>query len=279
VSARADLHIHTLCSDGQLAPADVIEHAADKKLSCISITDHDTYEGYLQAAGINNSKEIEVLPGVEITSVFNERECHILAYCFDPEDEEFRSFIDTQRLIRRRRIKIILKEIAKKGIDISYDEVRAEADGANVGRPHIARVMMSKGYVGGFNEAFIRYLSSEKLGDIQNAYRDFATVIKKIKSAGGASVLAHPGLLYSDDEIETFIEAGIDGLECIHPSHNYSLQKKYTELAEKNLLLMTGGSDFHGSGKDIDRHFGTNTIHMKYVERLKRMTKQRKALL
>lgn len=278
MSPKADLHIHTLCSDGQLTPGEVVQYAKQKKLSCISITDHDTYEGYFKACEFVNGHSIELLSGVEISAIFGGRESHILAYCFDPEDPDFLKFINKQRLIRRRRIKMILNEISTKGIDVSYDEVFAEANGGNIGRPHIARVMMSKGYVGGFNEAFIRYLSNEKLGDIENAYLLYDEVIKKIKDAGGAAILAHPGLLYSDEDIDKFIKAGIDGIECLHPSHNSKLQNKYTEIAKKNLLLITGGSDFHGAKKDVDTHFANSTIHMKYVERLKKMTKQRKAL-
>jgi len=278
VISKADLHIHTLCSDGQLTPCEVVKYALKKKLSCISITDHDTFEGYTEAKKAANDQDIELLPGVEISAVFGERESHILAYCFDPDDKDFVKFINSQRLVRRRRIKTILEEISNKGIEVSYDEVFAEANGGNIGRPHIARVMMSKGYVAGFNEAFIRYLSNDRLGSIDNAYRPYNEVISKIKDAGGAAVLAHPGPLYNDEEVEKFIKAGIDGIECVHPSHNSKLRKKYTDIAEKNLLLITGGSDFHGSNKDLDAHFGASTIHMKYVNRLKKMTKQRKAL-
>jgi hypothetical protein len=138
---------------------------------------------------------------------------------------------------------------------------------------------MQKGYVSSPKEAFIRYLSDQKLGSIENTYPDYREVIEIIKNVGGASVVAHPGKLYTTDEIQKFINAGIDGIECIHPSHNFSLQKKYTALCESENLLMTGGSDSHDFKDAAYTNIGIVTIAYKYVERLIRMTKQRKNII
>lgn len=276
---KADLHIHTTCSDGKLAPTEVIELAKVKKLKAVSITDHDTYKGYHQAREKAEELEVELISGCEITSTINDKEAHILAYYFDPDTDYLEKFLSEQRKARSKRIKGIIATVQKAGVDVDYDEVWAEANGANIGRPHLARVLTQKGYVSSPKEAFIRYLSNQKLGTIENTYPDYREVIEIVKNVGGACVLAHPGRLYSSEEVKKFVEAGMDGIECIHPSHNYTLQKKYTEMCEDQGLLMTGGSDTHEGLNAGYTNLGVVTIAYKYVEKVKRMTSQRKNII
>ncbi|WP_103665678.1 PHP domain-containing protein [Gracilimonas amylolytica] len=276
---KADLHIHTTCSDGKLAPTEVIELAKEKKLKAVSITDHDTYKGYHQAREKAEELEVELISGCEITSTINDKEAHILAYYFDPDTDYLEKFLSEQRKARSKRIKGIIATVQKAGVDVDYDEVWAEANGANIGRPHLARVLTQKGYVSSPKEAFIRYLSNQKLGTIENTYPDYREVIEIVKNVGGACVLAHPGRLYSSEEVKKFVEAGMDGIECIHPSHNYTLQKKYTEMCEDQGLLMTGGSDTHEGLNAGYTNLGVVTIAYKYVEKVKRMTSQRKNII
>lgn len=276
---KADLHIHTTCSDGKLAPTEVIELAKEKKLKAVSITDHDTYKGYHQAREKAEELEIELISGCEITSTINDKEAHILAYYFDPDTDYLEKFLSEQRKARSKRIKGIIATVQKAGVDVDYDEVWAEANGANIGRPHLARVLTQKGYVSSPKEAFIRYLSNQKLGTIENTYPDYREVIEIVKNVGGACILAHPGRLYSAEEVKKFVEAGMDGIECIHPSHNYALQKKYTEMCEEQGLLMTGGSDTHEGLNAGYTNLGVVTIAYKYVEKIKRMTSQRKNII
>lgn len=276
---KADLHIHTTCSDGRLSPEEAVQVAKDKNLVSLSITDHDTFKAYFEAVDKARELDIELIPGVEITSTLNDREVHILAYYFDPNTNYLEHFLSEQKKARRERIKGIISTINKSGLDVDYDEVWAEANGANIGRPHLARVLTQKGYVSSPKEAFIRYLSNQKLGSIDNTYPDYREVIEIIKNVGGASVVAHPSRLFSSKEMQLFVDAGIDGVECIHPSHNFKLQKKYTEFCEENGLLMTGGSDTHeGTGAGYT-HLGVVTIAYKHVEKMKRMTEQRKNII
>jgi predicted metal-dependent phosphoesterase TrpH len=276
---KADIHIHTTASDGRLDPLEVVEVAKDARLAAVSITDHDTIEGYFKAEKYAQQLGIELIPGVEITASFDEKEVHILAYYFDPESESLNKLLLAQRVGRRERIKGIINTLIDLGLDIDYEEVRAEANGANIGRPHVAQVLIQKGYVGNYFEAFSKYLSTERLGEIKHTYPSYIDVISSIKNAGGASILAHPGRLFTNNEIESFLEAGIDGLECIHPSHNFSLQKKYTELTEMHSLLLTGGSDYHGSIDRAHVHLGVVAVAMKHVSKMKRMTDQRKSIV
>jgi predicted metal-dependent phosphoesterase TrpH len=181
---KADLHIHTKCSDGRMTPEQAVKMASDKNLVCISITDHDTYKGYSEAVDLAKELEIELVPGVEITSNLDDKEVHILAYYFDPNTNYLEDFLQQQKKARRDRIKGIIETVNKSGLDVDYDEVWAEANGANIGRPHLARVLTQKGYVSSPKEAFIRYLSNQKLGAIENTYPDYREVIEIIKNVG-----------------------------------------------------------------------------------------------
>jgi len=276
---KADLHIHTKCSDGRLLPEQAVEVAHKRGLAALSITDHDTFEGYFEAIDKANALGIELIPGVEITSSFKNQEAHILAYYFDVNTTYFSDFFKSQRIARRSRIKGIIKTLNGKGLNLDYDEVRAEANGANIGRPHVAKVLVSKGYARNHNDAFIRYLSTERLGEIENTYPDYKDVIEIVRNIGGATILAHPAKHYKSSEIIEFIDAGIDGLECIHPSHNFDLQKKYTKIVEEHSLLLTGGSDYHGGYEMAERHLGVVCVALKHIEKMKRMTDQRKQLV
>lgn len=276
---KADLHIHTTCSDGKLSPVEAVEIAYEKKLSALSITDHDTYEGYFLAKEKADELGIQLIPGVEITCSYKERESHILAYFFNTDTQFFTDFFISQRIARRNRIKGIIETLNALGVTVDYDEVRAEANGANIGRPHLAKVLVSKGYARNHNDAFGRYLSTEKLGEINQNYPQVEEVIEIVRSIGGASVLAHPAKFYSEKEINEFIELGIDGIECIHPSHNFTLQKKYTSICEKNSLLITGGSDYHGGKEMAKRHLGVVSVALKHVEKMSRMSEQRKQIV
>lgn len=276
---KADLHIHTTASDGNSTPAQIVERAIDLKLEIISITDHDTISGLEEAAEAAADKDIEIMPGSEITASFDDREAHLLAYGFDPANIDFRKLLVGHKKARVDRGKWIIDELSREGLDLDMDEVRAEAKGSNIGRPHIAAVLINKGYVASFKEAFIRYLSNQQLGVIPSDYHSCTEVIETVKQAGGAVIVAHPGHMYSEDELDRLVEAGVDGIEVVHPGHNYQLQKKMEAYAGKNNLLATGGSDFHGGSQDYQKYFGVATISTEKVNKMKKMLNQRKNML
>lgn len=273
---KADLHTHTTASDGALAPGDLLRKARQKGLKTLAITDHDTIKGYLEARPVADELGIELLPGVEITALWEKREIHLLAYMFNPEHPGICDLLVRHKVARVNRMKGIVRSLNKKGLDIDYDEIRAESRTGNVGRPHAAAVLIRKGYVRGKSEAFIRYLSTEKLGEVQTDYTGVADVVKTVRKAGGVLSLAHPGPLYSADEVDELVEYGLDGLECIHPSHNFNVQRTFTKLAKTRNLLVTGGSDYHGTGRsDYDPYFGIVTVGNQYVSALKRLSARR----
>lgn len=276
---KADLHIHTNASDGDLSPKQVIKKVKSKGLETFSITDHDTITGYLDAKKSADEEDLELIPGVEISTVWEKREIHVLAYAFDEQNERFLNLIQNQRSARRKRMRAIIELLKKEGLDINYDEVRAESLNGNLGRPHAATVLISKGYVASVSEAFIRYLSSDKIKDIKTEYAKLDEVVATVHDAGGILSIAHPGPLYTDQDIRELLKYPFDGIECIHPSHSYKKQKKYLDMAKDKNLLITGGSDFHGSGKsEYDPYLGVVTISLSFVEALKRTAESRKSL-
>lgn len=279
--SKADLHIHSKESDGQLEVPELLSKISGKGLKTISITDHDTINGYLKACELIKEKkmDLEILSGVELTAIWEDREVHILAYDFDPKNSDFLALIAHQKLARRQRMKEIVSLLNRQGVDIEFDEIRAVSGNGNPGRPHAALVLIKKGVVSSVAEAFIRYLGSDKLEGIKTNYMTVKGIIDIIKNAGGVLSVAHPGPIYSSDELEALISYGIDGIECIHPSHNFNVQRNYTRLAKSKNLLITGGSDYHGSNRsEYDPYLGVVTISREHVESVKRTAEMRKKI-
>jgi len=276
---KADLHIHTTASDGLCNPEEIVKIAKSRSLEVISITDHDSISGYLSARVSAEKNSITLIPGTEVTAVCEEREIHVLAYNFDPDHLEIRTFLSRQQQARLNRMEQILRILrTREGIDITLDEVKAQAKNNNVGRPHVAQLLVKKKIVASITEAFIRYLGNRLLEKLEVGYTGLKEVTQIIAEAGGASVLAHPGPLYQRKEVEKYLDLGLDGIECIHPAHGFDQQKSYTDLAESRNLLITGGSDFHGTGSGYDPYFGIVTVSESRVNNLIRMTENRKKL-
>lgn len=262
-----------------MSPADILDFAEEKKLDFVSITDHDTLKGYRTALKSADKYSVELLPGIEITADFEGVECHLLSYCFDPDNKAVKQLLSDHNRARTMRGQWILDQLAKKGIELDLEEVKAEANWSNIGRPHIAAVLVNKGFVASRREAFIRHLSNDALGEIKNNYYSHLEIIEIIKKAGGAVIIAHPGKIYSENELEKLVDAGIDGVEVMHPSHDYTTQKRIEDFADRHNLLKTGGSDFHGGNRDYQSYFGVVTISKTNVHRMIRMTEQRKQIL
>lgn len=277
--AKADLHVHTTASDGHTSPEEVVREAQKRGLDVLSITDHDTIDGYLKARNLASESDIQLISGIELTTSFNGRECHLLAYGFEPENEDFKKLLKSHKIKRVARAQKIIKILTAQGLELEIQEVLGEATGDTIGRPHIARLLVEKGYVRNFREAFIRFLSDHHLEEMPQIYPELPELIPIIKNAGGAVVLAHPGDHYSDSELEELIGMGLDGLECWHPSHNYSKEIRLTNFAERYHLLRTGGSDYHGIGFKQDQRFGVVAMSMSKVEDLFRLLENRKKLI
>jgi predicted metal-dependent phosphoesterase TrpH len=268
MSYKADLHIHTTASDGSKTPLEIAAMAAEAGLSAISITDHDTYQSYFKASSACSEAGIDVIPGIEITSDYKGRECHILGYGFDLGNEDFLGFIQSQKMRRYKRARKMIENLNRMGYELTIEEILAESRTLNISRNHIAAVMVQKGYAGHKNTVFTKWIGNQSAAYYKTEYESYEEVIRLIKRAGGVAILAHPAFYYIDDDIQVFIESGIDGFECFHPSHNTQFQIKYAKICEEHDLLITGGSDYHGHREEEDKNFGEITIGRNHVDAL-----------
>jgi predicted metal-dependent phosphoesterase TrpH len=260
-----DLHTHTLHSDGLLSVEELLRLASRSGISCISITDHDTFAAYSTAPKIAESLGVELVPGIEISSMHNERDVHILGYFCDIQNADLLAALAIQHESRKGRVKSSLEKLRKLGVNISYEQVERHCTGVSIGRPHIARAMLETGAVHYFAEAFDRYLK-----DGAPAYTPMAgfspeSVISLIKNAGGVAVMAHPEYTNADCLIPRLVDYGIKGIEVYNYKTTKSI-KKYRKVAKKYGLIETGGSDFHYEGNPL---FGVQKLPYSIVERLK----------
>lgn len=266
--SRVDLHLHTTHSDGSCTPSELVRLAHQAGVTALAVTDHDIMTGVAQATAEGEHYGIEVIPGVEISSMIGQSELHILGYFLDWQDPILNERFTTLRESRHRRNPQIVERLQTLGIDITYDEVRALAGSDSVGRPHIARALMDKHVVSSAKEAFDRFLANGKPAYVPRDLPNPAEAIQWIKAAGGLAVLAHPSWVRLADRslIELVRElkvAGLDGLEVYYSTHASRQTREYLSLAQHLGLLVTGGSDFHGLTKpDIDVGIGKGTLHV-----------------
>jgi 3',5'-nucleoside bisphosphate phosphatase len=250
---KLDLHLHTSYSDGVFSPRELLEILQQYNYQLISITDHDTIEGSLEAIKIAPHYDIQVLPGVEISSLCWDRDVHILAYGFDIHDKAFRAFLHNIEKGRLIRAKKIVKLLAKQGLKIDFHGVINLTGKLNlVGRPHIARALIDAGHCRDTKEVFDKYIGEGKSCYIAKPAPDSETVIEAIKRAGGVSVLAHPYVYRDDDLVRQIIKNGVQGLEVFYSRHTDDETERYKKMADDNGLIKTGGSDFHGYDSDLN---------------------------
>lgn len=250
--ARIDLHLHTRYSDGSLTPAEVVDLAHQAGVTAIAITDHDIVDGIPHALNAAAPLGIEVIPGVELSSRFNEQELHVLGYFFDWQDSTFRGHLARQRRSRHVRNPQTIERLNALGLELSEEEVKAKAGSDSIGRPHVAQVLVDKGYVQDTREAFDRYLKEGAPAYVPRMLADTRDVIAWIRNAGGVPVLAHPTWTRCQGEplyrlCACLKEAGLSGLEVFYSSHDRRQTSRFLELAKRLDLLITGGSDFHGA--------------------------------
>ena len=265
---HADLHIHTVYSDGSFAPATIIRHAVKNNLKVISITDHDSVDGIAASIKEGEKNNIEVIPGIEISTTVESGEVHILGYFIDYIDEYFLKSIRRIQEIRLKRMFMMVDKLKRLMIDIDLNELIEYAASSSIGRLHLAHFLKKKGIVGSAYEAFDKYIGSGK-----PAYEKMNALtpeegIELISNVGGISVLAHPGLTKRDDLIDEMIQSGLRGLEVYHSGHSEEDINRYFQMARDKGLLVTGGSDCHGE-KKLNILMGRVKLPIQFVDRLK----------
>lgn len=254
-----DLHIHTTASDGSLTPTQVVQLARKKGFSLIAVTDHDTMGGVAEALAAGKKYNVDVVPGVEISSGVT-LEVHMLGYGMSPDHPVMKAMMEDMRAARVERMERIIENLQKMGVPITVEEVEAVAGGA-IGRPHIAQVLIAHGLVPDVRTAFREYIGVGAKAYVERRKMTSEQVIANIRDAGGVPVLAHGGLLrISEVELNQWIDSmakkGLMGLECYHNAHTPQMERLLRAAAERNGLLVTGGSDFHGASRP-DVEMGT----------------------
>ena len=251
-----DLHTHSTASDGTLAPEAVARLAKDSGLVGFALTDHDTLAGLEAAERTAREIGIEFVPGVEISCQFpHPGTLHLLGYCIDPHSAPLREVLD--RLIEARRVRNpkMVRKLNDLGVAITVAEVEEAAGGEVIGRPHMAAVLVRKGYVNSIKEAFNKYLGQGAAAYVEKERLSPRDAIAVVLVAGGLPVLAHPIQLRAENDarleriVKDLTDLGLAGIEVIHSDHDAALIEKYTNLADRFGLLKTGGSDFHGINK------------------------------
>ncbi len=253
---RADLHLHTTASDGQYRPAELVDLV--RKFDVIAITDHDTTEGVEEAqqAAQRNGAPL-VIPGIELSAEQADGDVHILGYYVDIHNVPFEDALARFRADRVNRGQRMLEKLAAMGLPLEWDRVEAIAGGGAIGRPHIARAMLEKGYIESVKDAFNRYISNGGPAYVARERLSPEDSVALIHSAGGVAVLAHPGLLRDYRAmILRLIAVGLDGVEVNHPSNSEGVRLDLRGIATSSNLIMTGGSDFHGPKIKPDNTLG-----------------------
>lgn len=242
---KADLHVHTVASDGTLTSYEIVQWAHKKNIKAIGITDHDTTEGIFNAIESAKEYDIIIVPGIEISCIYENEEIHILGYYIDYECKNILEITKILKESRLSRGEKIVKKLNELGLNLSIDDIHEIAGKGVIGRPHIARAMIEKNYVSTIEEAFEIYIGRSKPAYVERFRLSIEEGISLIHNAGGAAVIAHPGLINNEKATEEAIKLKVDGIEAIHSKHSVEETIKYSKLADKYNLIITGGSDFH----------------------------------
>ena len=273
---RIDLHIHSTASDGTLSPSEILKRAQDLNLKAIAITDHDTVAGSKAAIRLGIPPSMSFLSGVEISAspppgftVFGS--FHILGYAIQLDHPVLNDTLRRQQEARKNRNPEILRRLGKLGFHITMEELSAGFPDGQIGRPHIAQLMVRKGFVRTIDEAFDEYMGKGKPVYVEKSRLDCAMAIETIRKAGGFSVLAHPCILKLEklDTFEALIlslkEMGLQGIEVFYPENTREDTDNYITIAKRHGLIMTGGTDFHGAiNPEIEMGYGNGSFHVPF---------------
>lgn len=274
-SPGIDLHIHSTASDGTHTPSEILNRAQTLGLAAISITDHDTVAGCREALDGEMPTGLAFVPGVEISTqaplfFAHSGSIHLLGYGIELENHRLNVLLKQLQDSRLNRNPRIIARLNAMGLEITLEEVVKESGSPDqMGRPHIARTMVKKGFVPNFDAAFDIYLGNNRPAYVEKYRVPLEEAVAAIRNARGIAVLAHPGLyalhngLMPDAVMAAFKATGIDGVEVYYPEHSARQTAHYAALAERHGLVVTGGTDFHGGMKpEVALGSGYGNLHV-----------------
>ena len=268
--SAVDLHIHSTASDGRLTPEEIVSRAAELGLKVISLTDHDTVDGVpaaLQAAVAFPG--LRVIPGVEISTDLADGEAHVLGYFIDYTSPELGSALERFRNSRQGRARGMVAKLGELGIAIDWERVQELAGDGSIGRPHIARAMLEKGYITTFEEAFNKYIGHGGPAYVEREKMTPEEAVALILRAHGLPVLAHPFTVNDpEDMIKKLKKVGLIGVEVYYKDNTPEQTEETLTLAEKYGLIATGGTDYHGIGDSSEVMMGGVDVPPEAAERL-----------
>ncbi len=282
---KFDFHAHSTASDGSLSPRNLVKKAKKEGLEIIAITDHDTIAGVREAVGAGKEFDVTVIAGVEISIDFEPGTMHLCGYFLDIENQQFNNALQYIQQARLNRNPQIIDKLNQAGVDITMNEVQEAAQGKQIGRPHMAKVMLAKNYVKDIKEAFTKYLAKEAPCYVDKKRLTLEKAVSIIKNANGVAVLAHPGEMpfETKEEYKKLIsdikETGVQGLESYSSHHIQEVNVMFKQLADQTGLFSTGGSDFHGETKpDVELGVFAESSDIEInalIEKMKRSTKKK----
>lgn len=265
-----DLHLHSTASDGKLTPKAIIARAAELGLKVISLTDHDSIAGIVPALkAVKALSGLTFIPGVEISTDLADGEAHILGYFIDYTDPQLEKELEKFRDSRVRRGRGMVEKLAALGIDIDWTRVQEIAGDGAIGRPHIARAMLEKGYISTFEEAFEKYIGRDGPAYVEREKITPEDAVALIVRSRGLPVLAHPFTVKDPEAmVKQLKPAGLVGIEAYYKDNTPKNTEATLKLAKKYGLLATGGTDYHGIGDSKEVMMGGVEVPLKAAKQL-----------
>jgi len=271
---RTDLHIHSVASDGVYTVSQICSKAISAGLAGIAITDHDTVDGLAEIKELKKKyNDLKIVPGVEIGTYWNELDIHMLGYNINYNLNWFRDYLISLQNTRLKRMEKMISKIKNLGYEISNTEIMESAGGSSLGRPHIARVLVKKGYFPDVQQVFKSLLNRGQPAYVPRKKISPFEAIEVITAAGGIPVLAHPGLSLTEDFglINELAKRGLLGIEVYYPLHTSETVYELLKIAASKDLLVTGGSDFHGYEDD---ELGKSYVNISAIHEIYRLSKK-----
>ena len=272
-----DLHTHTSASDGTLSPAELIALAKEQGIEAVAVTDHDTIEGLSEAFEAGERLGVEVIPGMELSVEYGPGSMHILGLLIDPENENLNKCLTELQHSRSTRNPKIIEKLNELGMPITMKEVEKISGGGQIGRPHIAAVLVKNGHVHNTQEAFDKYLKKRAVAYFERRRLTRAEAADVIHGAGGLLILAHPGTLsVNGSDLENLLselkDSGFDGVEVFYNNHSQLEEDRLMKIADKLEFVISGGTDFHGGNKPSIRlgvGYGNMAIPYEVLQEMK----------